>query len=78
MTNEEPKKLYLLPNGLISYCRTSNEDIEYTCTDALIDKACEWIEQHLYDEEYLTRDNEGTWVDADWLIKGFKQAMKGG
>lgn len=44
---------------------------------ALIDKACEWLEQHLYDDEYIIRDNEGTWVDAYFLSKGFKQAMKG-
>jgi hypothetical protein len=32
--NEVLEKLYLLPNGLISYCRTSDEDVEYIRTDA--------------------------------------------
>ena len=39
--NEAPKKLYLLSNGLISYCRNTDEDIEYTSTDAFIEKACD-------------------------------------
>jgi hypothetical protein len=45
--NEAPEKLYLLPNGLISYCRTSDEDVEYTRTEAFINKACEWLENNL-------------------------------
>ena len=39
-TNEAPEKLYLLSNGLISYCRNTDEDVEYICTDAFIEKAC--------------------------------------
>ena len=39
--NEAPEKLHLLPNGLISYCRSTDEDIEYTRTDAFIEKACD-------------------------------------
>lgn len=39
--NGVPEKLYILPNGLISYCRNSDEDTEYTCTDAFIEKACD-------------------------------------
>lgn len=38
--NEALDKLYLLPNGLISYCRNTDEDIEYACADAFIEKAC--------------------------------------
>ena len=37
---------------------------------------CKWIYQHLYDDEYLFRDNEGTWVDADSLISGLKKTME--
>ena len=39
--NEAPEKLYLVPNEFISYCRNNNEDIEYTRTDAFIEKACD-------------------------------------
>lgn len=40
-TNEAPEKLYLLPNGFISYFRNTDEDIEYTRTNTFIEKACE-------------------------------------
>lgn len=46
-TNEAPKKLYLLPNGLISYCRNTGEDVEYINTDALIEKACKFLDKEL-------------------------------
>ena len=41
--NEAPEKFYLLPNGFISYFRNTDEDIEYTRTNAVIEKACEFI-----------------------------------
>lgn len=41
--NEAPKKLYLLPNGLISYCRSTDEDVEYIRTDAFVEKVCEFL-----------------------------------
>jgi len=41
----------------------------------ILDKVGKWIEQHLYDDEYVSRDNEGTWVDAESLIAGLKKAM---
>lgn len=40
-TNEAPEKLYLLPNGLICYCRNKEDDVEYTRTDAFIKRAKE-------------------------------------
>ena len=43
--NEAPEKLHLLPNGLISYCRTNEDDIEYTRTDAFIVKAEGWLRE---------------------------------
>lgn len=42
----------------------------------ILDKVYEWIEQHLYDVEYVSRDNEGTWVDAESLVTGLKKAME--
>ena len=42
----------------------------------MIDKACEWIKQHLYDEAYLFHDNEGTWVDTDLVINDLKKLLE--
>jgi uncharacterized protein YcsI (UPF0317 family) len=67
--NKAPEKLYLLPNGLISYCRTSDGDIEYTRTDAFINKACEWLECNLSDR---------TKEDIKFWIEDFVTFMKGG
>jgi hypothetical protein len=41
--NEAPEKLYLLPNGQIVRCRNKEDDVEYTRTDAFIEKACEYF-----------------------------------
>lgn len=38
--NGAPEKLYLLSNGLIGYCRNTDEDVEYHRTDAFIEKVC--------------------------------------
>jgi hypothetical protein len=54
--NEAPEKLYLLPNGLISYCRT-NEDVEYIHTDTFIEKAAKWINEHTSLSEKLVIEN---------------------
>ena len=49
--------------------RSDDADIEYTRTDAFIEKACEWMESVL-------KDLVGYNCAGD-LIKDFKQAMKG-
>jgi hypothetical protein len=54
--NEVPEKLYLLPNGLISYCRTSDEDVEYTRTDAFIEKACEYLMEYEFNDSPTIAD----------------------
>ena len=47
MEAKAPEKLYLIQhNGLICYCRNNKDDIEYTRTDAFIEKACVWLERN--------------------------------
>lgn len=45
-------------------------DIEYTRTDALIEKACEWLEEHLLDfwSQRIT--------NTDYFIEEFKKTME--
>ena len=56
------------------------ENIDYTLQlvdkNQMIDKIVKWIKEHLYDEEYLFRDNEGTWVDSDLLLEDLKKYIK--
>lgn len=41
MKANAPEKSFLLPNGLVCYCRSSDEDIEYIRTDAFMKRAKE-------------------------------------
>lgn len=47
--NEAPEKIYM-PKELLSEEWTRHiegQDIEYTRTDAFVEKACEWLEGHM-------------------------------
>ena len=48
-TNGVPEKLYLLSNGLISYCRNTDEDVEYANTDAVVNKVVNFLNYKLDD-----------------------------
>ena len=77
-----PEKIYLeaiyldngvLPNGL-NYT-PSPTDIEYTRTDAFIEKACEWLKSH---SDYLRIHDNGKGVrfDMTQCVIDFRRAMK--
>ena len=72
--NEAPEKLYLLPNGFISYFRNTDEDIEYTRTNTFIEKACEYLREHI--DRQLTIYHEQTWKKRDEFIEDFKKTME--
>ena len=72
----EPKRLYLdtevvHPAGRrkVSIYRTSDTDVEYTRTDAFIEKACEYFAPHI-------KDNSGGY-DRAFVLEGFKKYMGG-
>lgn len=80
---EAPEKIYIHPDiGGREFLRpwlhrpANNESVEYARKDAFIEKACEWLSKHFYDDVYEIRDDEGTWIDADWLIEDFEKYMK--
>lgn len=68
MKANAPEKLYLLSNGLISYCRNNENDIEYIRTDAFIEEACDWL-------RYNNNLIDG---NVDDYVDDFKNYMKGG
>ena len=72
----EPEKLYLLPNGLISYCRNTDEDVEYTCIDAFIEKACEWLKNNVEKYYYLDEAYDKV-ISIKNLNNDFKKYMQG-
>lgn len=81
-----PEKIYLeaiypdngvLPNGL-NYT-PSPTDIEYTRTDAFIQKACEFFGEYLCEYIDVKNANCDTFIniDGDKLKEDFKNYMKG-
>ena len=66
-TNGAPENLYLLPNGLISYCRNTDEDVEYTRTDAVIEEVIGWIDYN----------NKNGGCNFDGWEAHFKKYMEG-
>ncbi len=71
--NEAPEKIYLNPrqDALTEMLSTKVKgDIEYTRTDAFIEKACEWIKEK-WDDNYTMP------IIIDSVIEDFKNYVKG-
>jgi hypothetical protein len=79
--NEAPEKIYVHVKKGKTLNTWNNEwigvnDIEYTRTDAVIEKACSGIEKLL--SGYIIRNfHFGDSYDIDRLIEDFKNYMKG-
>lgn len=80
-TNKVPEKVYLLFNHpyTVDYTklnkRRCDEEVEYTRTDAFIEKACSGIEKLL--SGYIIRNfNFGDFYDIDRLTEDFKKYME--
>lgn len=83
--NEAPEKIYLekiypdngvLPNGL-NYTQRPN-DIEYTRTDAFIEKACEYWYQ--YNRDIVKKHGAKALLGCSEFtvnVEGFKKYLKG-
>ena len=72
--NEAPEKIYLHPDiGDKEFIRPwlkrpfNENSVEYTRTDAFIEKACEWLEKNVA---------EATGIDSYAITESFKQAME--
>lgn len=69
--NEAPEKIYLnQDDGLIQHCRSYKDDIEYTRTDAFIEKAKNWLYLQLNEVNMEGEDMEN-------FLEDFKTYMKG-
>ena len=79
MKANAPEKLYLLSNGLVSYCRNNENDIEYIRTDAFIEKAENFFTETFDVEDYNDiLDVDGSPIfDYGRFIDDFKNYMKG-
>ena len=70
--NEAPEKIYIFDNPILDFTKLSvkqgDDDIEYTRTDAFIEKACKWLKEQ---DEMI-----GISFEEDFLER-FKNYMKG-
>jgi len=53
------------------------ENIEYTRTDAFIEKAKKWIEEHEGLYEAFEPDSRTYYTDIETMVKDFENYMKG-
>ena len=75
---EAPEKLYfgeVDKGGILDIysIKESDDEIEYTRTDAFIEKACEWLSKHAK-KYYFNKD--GHYLGTDELIEDFKLSME--
>ena len=86
--NEAPEKIYLVIDPVwgsmsVNYNRNDTNNIEYTRTDAFIEKACEWIEKNMDDYihvEYDTatgRPTNEAHIAHKRVVEDFEEYMKG-
>ena len=80
--NEAPEKIYLSDftdtTELVFYVKQDNTkktDIEYTRTDAFIEKACEGI-KHLLSGYIIRNFHFGDSYEMDTLIEDFRKVME--
>lgn len=75
--NEAPDKIYLHPTakGEVGASwltlQLTDKDIEYTRTDAFIEKACKWLKENI-DHYAYNKD----FVSLNEFIEAFKKAME--
>ena len=76
-----PEKIYLFENPIDNTPdyrwlskRSCNDDVEYTRTDAFIEKACEWLINH---NDYICGGTNGiVKYDMKQLVEDFKKYME--
>lgn len=79
-TNEIPEKIYVtegmlfMTNPEITLPGNDNK-IEYTRTDAFIDKAVKWLNAFL-SSHYVMRYRDNCEPAHEWILEGFKKAME--
>ena len=74
---EAPEKIYIFENPVLDFTKLSvkqsDEDIEYIRTDAFIEKAEKWLNEHW--REYVNVDADGVVCFGHWK-NDFRKAME--
>ena len=67
--NEAPEKIYM---NWVNY-PLEEMQVEYTRTDAFIDKACEWLKENLLNHTYVYEGEVG--IGMTVFLEDFKKAI---
>jgi hypothetical protein len=73
MKANAPEKIYVHEASAPELTENLPYHIEYTRTDAFIEKACEWLSKHA--KKYYF-NKEGHYLGTDELVEDFKIAMR--
>jgi hypothetical protein len=79
---EAPEKIYIFENPILDFTKLSvkqnDNDIEYTRTNAFIEKACLWLKESITNNPECNRiiSKKGV-ITMGELIKDFKKYMEG-
>ena len=80
--NEAPEKIYVhVKDGKVRNIWNSEwigvNDIEYTRTDAFIEKACQFIKEHHHEFSFWNTEEYELGFSTQKFIEDFKNYMKG-
>ena len=77
--NGAPEKIYIFDNPILDFTKLSirqgSDDIEYTRTDAFIEKAVKWIEE-INNHHHIMRYSDSCEPPLSELTEWFKNYMK--
>lgn len=75
MEANAPEKIWINPSENLQKLsgHIDANSVEYTRTDAFIEKACEWLSKHA--KKYYF-NKEGHYLGTDELVEDFKLVMK--
>ena len=74
--NETPEKIYLQEPTKVRTERKYDNDVEYTRTDAFIEKAVKWIEE-INNHHHIMRYSDSCEPPLSEFTEWFKNYMKG-
>lgn len=78
---EAPEKIYLNPalDALTKALseKTDEDDVEYTRTDAFIEKACNFIKEHHHEFSFWNTEEYELGFSTQKFIEDFKRYMEG-
>ena len=74
--NEAPEKIYLQEPTKVRTEGLYDNDVEYICTDAFIEKACQFIKENHHKYSSWNIEEYGLVFNTETFIEDFKNYIK--